>query len=284
MAKKIFTEKEKQEIIYEYTINKVGSKALGTKYGCSNVTLLKNLKEWGVQPNSKKIDLKDKSFGELFVLKEAPSQGDKYTRWICKCSCGKEVVVRTDYLRNGHTQSCGHIKNKYFGKKDLIGQRFGKLIVFDDVPPNSKKCKCDCGNIVIVKTDNLSSGNTQSCGCLKSKGEFKLNTILTNLKIDFKTQYSFEDCRFKDTNRLAYFDYAIFIDNKLLCLIEYDGQQHDYGWGQEENSLKIIKTKDEYKNQYCKDNNIKLFRINWKDYDKVNELYILKILEEAQEA
>lgn len=69
------------------------------------------------------------------------------------------------------------------------------------------------------------NGNTQSCGCLKSKGELKINAILTKMGINFKTQYYFNDCRFNDTNRLAYFDYAIFdINNKLLALIEYDGE------------------------------------------------------------
>ena len=41
----------------------------------------------------------------------AAARNDKYTRWICKCSCGKEVEVRTDYLTSKHTTSCGHIKN-----------------------------------------------------------------------------------------------------------------------------------------------------------------------------
>lgn len=48
---KIFTEKEKEEIIYKYTVEKVGSKKLGEIYGCSGPTLMKNLKEWGISPN-----------------------------------------------------------------------------------------------------------------------------------------------------------------------------------------------------------------------------------------
>lgn len=56
---KIFTEQEKQDIIYQYTINKIGSRELGLKYNCSGPTLLKNLKAWGVQANSKTLDLTD---------------------------------------------------------------------------------------------------------------------------------------------------------------------------------------------------------------------------------
>jgi len=28
------------------------------------------------------------------------------------------------------------------------------------------ECRCSCGNIVTVRTDNYNSGATQSCGCL----------------------------------------------------------------------------------------------------------------------
>jgi len=56
---------------------------------------------------------------------------------------------------------------------DLTGQRFGRLVVTRDC--NSKlttngflwECKCDCGRFVKTRTQNLKTGNTKSCGCLK---------------------------------------------------------------------------------------------------------------------
>lgn len=61
--------------------------------------------------------------------------------------------------------------------KDIVGERFGKLTVVrylrTDVKPYGRtviwECKCDCGNIVEVSTSALRSGNTKSCGCLKSE-------------------------------------------------------------------------------------------------------------------
>lgn len=54
--------------------------------------------------------------------------------------------------------------------KDLVGQRFGRLVVIEKLPSQKWtgwwRCKCDCGNIKDVPTGNLTSGNTQSCGCL----------------------------------------------------------------------------------------------------------------------
>lgn len=47
---------------------------------------------------------------------------------------------------------------------DLAGRRFGRLVA-QERDGGSWRCLCDCGNELIVKTGNLSSGNTKSCGC-----------------------------------------------------------------------------------------------------------------------
>lgn len=52
---------------------------------------------------------------------------------------------------------------------DLTGQKFGRLAVLERT--GSKygkvqwKCRCDCGNEVVVSGSNLKCGNTKSCGC-----------------------------------------------------------------------------------------------------------------------
>lgn len=54
---------------------------------------------------------------------------------------------------------------------DLVGQRYGRLTVIEPARTNGRypawKCKCDCGNEVIVITNSLRSGKTKSCGCLR---------------------------------------------------------------------------------------------------------------------
>lgn len=56
---------------------------------------------------------------------------------------------------------------------DLIGMRFGKLVVtsFSHSKNNKRywNCICDCGNTTKVKTSDLRSGNTQSCGCKRAE-------------------------------------------------------------------------------------------------------------------
>lgn len=52
-------------------------------------------------------NLKDRVFGDLTVIDLYP-KSDKHGRyWICRCSCGQEVVVRGSNLTSGHTKSCG---------------------------------------------------------------------------------------------------------------------------------------------------------------------------------
>ena len=128
------------------------------------------------------IDLTGQTFGRLTVISKAENLNGKWA-WNCICSCGNEVVVRGDNLRNGMTQSCGCL-NRNIVTKDLTGRRFGKLIVLNKTSErqNGKviwDCLCDCGNHTKVNSGNLISGKTQSCGCLKRErtSEASLNDL-----------------------------------------------------------------------------------------------------------
>ena len=59
-------------------------------------------------------------------------------------------------------------------RKDLTGQRFGKLVVIkqadDFILPSGIHeaqwlCKCDCGNEIVTRRAYLKNGHTKSCGC-----------------------------------------------------------------------------------------------------------------------
>ena len=84
--------------------------------------------------------------------------------------------------------------------------------------------------------------------------------------------YIFDDCKHNGHLR---FDFALFDnDNNLICLIEFDGEQHyrafDFFGGKDK--FKDIQTKDEIKNNYCEKNNIKLIRISYKDENNINNI------------
>ena len=57
--------------------------------------------------------------------------------------------------------------------KDISGERFGKLLVLIRAESIKKHttwlCECDCGTLKIVRSSNLRTGKTASCGCMVSE-------------------------------------------------------------------------------------------------------------------
>ena len=63
-------------------------------------------------------------------------------------------------------------------KKDLTGQRFGRLVVLSENGRNNNgnvcwKCQCDCGKKCIISSNRLVKGDTKSCGCIKKENAKK---------------------------------------------------------------------------------------------------------------
>lgn len=56
-----------------------------------------------------------KKFGELVVVRQAPTGERGYLRWECKCSCGQMIEVDGDRLRAGQRTACG-VANHYLNK------------------------------------------------------------------------------------------------------------------------------------------------------------------------
>lgn len=54
-------------------------------------------------------------------------------------------------------------------KLNLVGQKFSKLTVLNESSSiggrSAWACQCDCGTIKNIKTEELRSGGTKSCGC-----------------------------------------------------------------------------------------------------------------------
>ena len=216
-----------------------------------------------------------KIYGCLTVIEKSDkTDSSKSIYWKCKCSCGNITIAPGYKLRNGTRVSCGCLRKKklsQIAKRNIIDETnnvYGRLTVIkldhiDDKSNRYWKCLCECGNYTIVRGSELRNGQTQSCGCLSSKGEYQIIQFLVKHKINFETQKTFDKCRFNDSNALAKFDFY-FPEYNLI--IEYDGIQHfEIGsWNTEE---KLLKTQehDLFKNKFCEENNIRLIRISYKD-------------------
>lgn len=163
-------------------------------------------------------------------------------------------------------------------KKEVYELEDGEYKVIGDYQGKNKKILFfhnECGNYFEMTPDKFIQGH-RCTKCAESKGEAKVRKILTKNKFDFATQYRFNDCR--GEKYPLPFDFAIFNNNKLYCLIEFDGEQHfkpvNFNGIDSERANKLYyKTvkRDEIKNDYCKEKQIKLIRIPYweKDIEKI---------------
>ena len=243
--------------------------------GCLNIENLKTRK------SLVKIELLGQKFGKLTVIAEHPIRKDGCVQWICQCECGNLTIVSGTNLKRGKVKSCGCLLKETGARtrKNLIGKRFGKLTVIKLADEKKKDdthaywyCDCDCGTKnYLVKSSDLVNGYVVTCGCgtrEKSLGEIEINNILTKNSIKFEEQKTFDTCRFPNSNAKARFDFYLPWYN---LLIEFDGEQHfEKGkWETDKDNLEKRQYRDNYKNLWCKANNILLIRIPYTQKGKI---------------
>lgn len=184
--------------------------------------------------------------------------------------CGFKYDVKPENFMSG--RRCPHCyqKNRKGKKINRIPKNFynntkGKYIIVSEFLSMREeiylKClKCD----IVFKTlprhfDNESVkdvyGKCPNCVRRFSNGENKVYNIIRRLGYSIVPEYKFSDC--VDVKPLR-FDFALFdSDNKLVCLIEYQGKQHyeynDFFFEDRQHYERVI-NRDDIKRKYCKDN------------------------------
>lgn len=116
--------------------------------------------------NSARKPMTGKRYGKLLVLEDyLPNK-----RIRVRCDCGNIVLKDKEQVSAGNTTSCHQGLCKSI-TKDLTGQKFGmltaiKLIRREGKPQSFWECKCDCGQVKIIRASGLLS-SVKSCGCQK---------------------------------------------------------------------------------------------------------------------
>ena len=256
-------QENKLEALYAQGVN---NSEIARQIGVERHTVGKYVKKHNlVSPKTIKPGQK---YNKLTVI-EPTNERDSCGRviWLCKCDCGTITKVDSSSLRLGNIKSCGCTRKKFVEQnllKDLTGQRFGKLLVLERVDSTWDgrarwKCKCDCGTIKETTGEALRRGDTISCGCMASKGEYFIRQYLNQHNINFQTQYIFSDLVSQKGYPLR-FDFAIFKGGRLYCLIEFQGPQHrdtNNPWHTTE-----LEYNDNKKIQYCQEHGYNLILIN----------------------
>ncbi len=109
--------------------------------------------------------------------------------------------------------------------------------------------------------------------CKESKGEMEVRKWLESKNIEFLREKMFNGCI---NDRFLRFDF--YLPKNNIC-IEYDGIHHFKSVGRfggiEE--LRKVRIRDSIKNEFCSEIGIKLIRINYEEFNKINEILDKKL-------
>ena len=126
-----------------------------------------------------KTDLTGQTFSEIKVIGQADdyiSPGSHHrTRWLCECSCGKELKLMPSQLKNKTLPHCGDkSRHENTNPSISIGDTFGELEVIakaeDHFTPSGIKkpqwlCRFSCNRKIIVQQQRLVLNEKTHCGC-----------------------------------------------------------------------------------------------------------------------
>lgn len=212
------------------------------------------------------------TFGELTVIEEFSPTNKK--KCVCRCSCGKVVEKSRGDIKSGNTKSCGCLKKRLAQErytKDLLGQRYGKLVVVELIRDYEKattdgsywRCVCDCGNETVVHRANLKGGKVQSCGCRKQEIKRQMTKTLVNEQFgewtvvqDFVSKEDGRCIAKCSCGEVGYLDRFNLVSGKTQGCNKCKGKRlvvkHRYGnIGSTQGRLTIVDIDDSY-NYICK--------------------------------
>ena len=129
------------------------------------------------------IDLTGKKFGEWEIICRAKTSNGQYHSWLCRCKCGKEKILGSNYIRKTWKPTdCGC-------SNTIVGKKFGMLLVTEHLGKKCNtlskfKCICDCGREKITYGSYLIHNKIKSCGCNLSKktSEIGPRTVFNHYK------------------------------------------------------------------------------------------------------
>jgi hypothetical protein len=91
--------------------------------------------------------------------------------WEVECTLCGNIEVKTRRRLVAGTAKCSRCHRRV--RKDLTSKRFGRwtVVALAATPPDGYaesywQCRCDCGTWRVVRRGYLTSGDSNSCGCL----------------------------------------------------------------------------------------------------------------------
>ena len=218
------------------------------------------------------VKLYFENHGFILLSKQYKRANDRL-EYICP-NGHKHYASWTHFRKNPECPICNNkVKNIDVVKENMAKE--GYILKSEEYNHNREKLHVQCpkGHEFEMTWHEFNGGcRCPQCGN-NYKGEKRISEVLVSNNILFVPQKRFKEC--KDIQPLP-FDF--YLPNYNLC-IEYDGEGHympiDFKGKGEELSQKEyeIRTKhDIMKTQYCKDNNIKLVRIPYWNFNNIENI------------
>lgn len=246
---------------------------------------------------------------DYFINKSKKVHGDKYdysevilgsfrnTRVKIICSVhGYFLQVPSVHMSGNGCRLCA---NEKIGKsiaqpeetrRKIEDKNGHKLIIIDERPLRTgfndlkvqcKKCQkkmtFTCSNLILQEVE------CKFCG-MKSRGERNIKRFLERNGIKYKSQKTFSDCINPKSKQPLRFDY--YLEELNIC-VEFDGVHHfkeeEYFGGNKpawysKMDYENIKFRDELRDNYCKENGIKMIRIPYWKKDQINNILSEELL------
>lgn len=171
-----------------------------------------------------------------------------------------KVPDRTPKIEIGKTYGTFTVKQVFPSGNSLNHQQTAEVV-----------CNI-CGTTKIASVNGILAYSV-ACECFKqhSTGEILIKKYLDQHNYHYKTEVVFDGLYGTGGGMLRY-DFALFQNGELKCLIEYDGEQHFQEAGSYFNERGQVQIHDNIKNQYALTHNIPLLRIPFTDAYKVDEI------------
>ena len=191
--------------------------------------------------------------------------------------CQNEFEIKQSHFINGQGCKFCNLKKRDFGaltNETFLNRLSGYINDFEFLNKyvNNRtlvtiKCK-KCQNIFQQTPSHIFDRGIYCKSCNGSRGEQSIERYLKTNDINYIAQYKFKNCKNKQP---LSFDFYLFDYN--IC-IEYQGIQHykaiDYFGGKKGHEEQVVR--DNIKRQYCKDNNITLLEISYKEFNNINKI------------
>ncbi|BDA76052.1 hypothetical protein CAL7716_102180 (plasmid) [Calothrix sp. PCC 7716] len=145
-----------------------------------------------------------KVFGDFIVIEE-PSEEDAHVKCICRNDFKIIDIEKNKLVIDTNLNKSSNIRRK--ADVPEVGKKINKLTVISDEiirDHNSEiliKVRCDCGNEKYVRSRNLTSRSTTSCGCVQKARvkEIKVTHGLYKSK-EYKTWQRIKNICFNGNN------------------------------------------------------------------------------------